>query len=470
MEKKEIDPNIFRSYDVRGTYPKEINKETAYRIGQAFVKYVQPKGKIVVGYDVRTSSPELHQAVIKGVTDAGVDAVDIGLASTEMYYFAVGNYKYAGGIMVTASHQPVEFNGFKMVKEAVYPIFGDEGMSQIKELILNNQDVCQVEKKGTVERKAVMADFADFVLTMIDKNKLKPLKVVGNPNFGYQGIAIKYIIDRAKLPVTFVGINDEPDGTFPKGDPNPMLTENRVEFLKLCAAEKADFGVTWDADGDRVFFATGSGIFVDPYYTNYLLVKDIFEKSSDKTLVYEPRYTWLFLDVAKEFGGKAVPEKVGHSFIKSRMKKENAVFSGECSGHTYFRDFWYADSGIIPLLKILELVSRSDKTFEELVTPAMNKYPVSGEINSSVENQQGKIVEIKAKYTDAEVSELDGLTIEYPEWRANIRPSANDPFLRLNVEAKSKAVMEEKRDELLAIIRSEYKSDNVQTGVTANQI
>ncbi|MFA5927177.1 MAG: phosphomannomutase/phosphoglucomutase [Patescibacteria group bacterium] len=448
--------SIYRSYDIRGEYPEQINDEVAYKIAQAYVQYVKPDGKIAVGMDARTTSPELHESVINGLIDAGIDVVDIGPVSTDMYYFAVGYYKLAGGIQVTASHQPAQFNGMKMIRENAYPLYGEAGIQQIRDIVEAGEWEVSSDKKGTIEKKDIWSDFADYALGFIKTDAIKPLKVVINPNFGYQGNIFKYIVKHANLPIEIVGINDEPDGSFPKGQPDPSLPENRPEFIALVKSSGADLGITWDADGDRVFFCTGSGRFVDPYYTNALLYANTLIKNPGATVLYEPRFTWALIDTAKEYGGTAVLERVGHSYIKARMKKEDAVISGESSGHTYFRDFWYADSGIIPSLIIMETVCVAGKSLDELLEPLFNKYFISGEINSTVSDHKSMMATIRDKYQaeGAEISEFDGVSVEYPDWRANVRPSANDPVLRLCVEAKSEQLMEEKRDELLAIIRA----------------
>jgi len=424
----EINADIFKAYDIRGTYPQELNEELAYQIAQAYVQYLSPKGKIAVGMDVRLSSPDLKKQVIKGLTDMGVDVLDIGLTSTDMYYFAVGNYNLAGGIQVTASHNPAEYNGLKMVGQIV------------------------MKQKGKIEEKSVLDDFADFIINFVDVKKIKPLKIVINPNFGYQGEVIKYIVKKANLPVTLIGLNDQPDGTFPKGRPDPFVPENRPEFLALVKSKKADFGIAWDADGDRVFFATEEGDFVESYYMNVLFISEILENNPKRKIIYDPRYTWALIDAAKEKGGEAILERVGHSFIKARMKKEDALFCGESSGHTYFKDFWYADCGMIPAFLTMVMVSQKEKTLGQLLKPLFNKYFISGEINNKVDDAQKVLEDLKSKYKDGEIFEFDGLSIEYSDWRANIRSSNTEPLLRLNLEAKSEELMIKKRQELVDFI------------------
>jgi len=444
-----IDPSIFKAYDIRGAYPEQINEDLAYRIGQAYAKLFAPGGKIAVGRDVRLHSEKLQQALINGLTDAGVDIVDIGLCSTDMYYFSVGFYGLAGGIMVTASHNPAEYNGFKMVKAEVQPISSENGIFALRDLILENKEKTSAPKKGAVEAKNVLDDFINFIIEkFIDISKIKPLKIVYNPNFGFQGEVLKRIIELKKIPIEIIGLNEKPNGAFPKGRPDPFIPENRPELVEKVQAESAALGVAWDADGDRVFFCTGSGIFIEPYYLNALLIKTMLAKNPGGKIIYDPRYTWALIDSARENNGVSILERVGHSFIKARMRKEDACFSGESSGHTYFRDFWYADAGMIPLLLILEIIS-AQGSLDNLLKPYLAKYFISGEQNFEVQDKDAILTQIEAKYHDAKIDKLDGLSIEYENWRANIRPSNTEPLLRLNLEAKSLELMEQKRSELI---------------------
>jgi len=447
-----MNPAIFKAYDIRGTYPEEINEEIAYKIGQAYVSAIKPQGKVAVGMDVRLSSPQLKKAVISGLTDAGIDVMDIGLISTEMLYFAVGSYNLAGGIAVTASHNPAEFNGMKMVKAEAAPISSDNGIFEIRDLVVANT-IISAPAKGEVETKDIMSDFANYMLKYVDKDKIKPTKIVANANFGYEAVVLREVIKAGDLPITIVGLNDVPDGRFPKGRPDPFLPENRPEFVELVKSSGSDFGAAWDADADRVFFCTGSGKFVDSYFMSAAMIAYILQKSPGETIIHDPRYTWALIDSANENGGKALLERVGHSFIKARMRKDNAIFSGESSGHTYFRDFWYADSGIIPLLLVLEMISSKGETLDEILEPYFKRYFISGEFNNKVADSAATMAKIEANFSDAEITKMDGLSIEYPEWRASIRSSNTEPLLRLNVEAKSEKLMEEKRDLLLNMIR-----------------
>ncbi len=445
------DPKIFKAYDIRGVYPDQINEDLAYKIGQAYCRIVSPDGPVAVGMDVRIHSPALKRALIEGITDAGVDVVDLGLISTEMLYFAVGNYGYAGGIQVTASHNTAEYNGFKMTRSEAVPISSDTGIFKIRDLIIEEKEKVVGEKKGSISEQDILNDFARFVLKFIDKRKMGRFKIVYNPNFGFEGAVLKEVNDVGGFNFDLVGLNHVPDGTFPKGQPDPFREENRPEFVDLVKRSKADIGVAWDADADRVFFCTAKGRFIEPYYINAVLIKQILEKSGGGKIVYDPRYTWALIDAAEEAGGEAVMERVGHSFIKARMRKEDAVFSGESSGHTYFRDFWYADSGIIPLLIVLEMIS-SGPTLEELLEPLLNKYFISGEINKKVDDKERVFAELKKNYSDSKMSELDGLCIEYPDWRTSVRASNTEPLLRINVESKSRETMERRRDEIVKMI------------------
>lgn len=449
-----INPNIFKAYDIRGIYGQDFNTSSFYDIAQAYVKFFKPKGKVAVGMDVRLSSPVLKKAIIKGLTDAGCDVFDIGLASTEMYYFAVGYYKLAGGIQVTASHNPKEYNGLKLVKKAVEPIHKENGIEDLKAMVASGWTKIKAATPGKVEKKKVLDDFCCYALSYLDQAGLKPLKIVINPNFGYEGEVIKRFVKLHQLPWQLVGLNDTPDGTFPKGRPDPFVPENRPEFQALTKSTGADLGVAWDADADRVFFCDDKGNFIESYYTNHLLIKAILAGRKNEKIVYDPRYTWALIDAAKEMGAKALLERVGHSYIKERMRKDDAIFSGESSGHTYFRDFWYADTGLIPLLFIANLLAKENKKLSQLTGPIMKKYPISGEFNSTVADPDAKLKEVERLYKGGKKNKLDGLSIEFADWRFNIRKSNTEPLLRLNVEAKTKTLVSQKTKELLKLIRS----------------
>jgi phosphomannomutase len=449
-----INPGIFKAYDIRGIVGKDFDKTHAYQIAQGYVKVIKPKGAVVVGMDVRLSSKEIHKATVKGLVDAGVDVLDIGLCSTEMYYFAVGNYKTAGGIQVTASHNPKEYNGYKMVKKDVEPIHKDNGIFAIRDVVVADPKPLLAAKKGSITKKNVLDDFCAFSINWLDRENLKPMTIVINPNFGFEGEVVKRFVSTYKLPWKLIGLNDIPDGSFPKGRPDPFVPENRPEFEALTKKSQADLGVAWDADADRVFFCSDKGEFIESYYTNHLLIKSLLEGRKNEKVVYDPRYTWALIDATKEMKGKALLEHVGHSYIKERMRKDNAIFSGESSGHTYFRDFWYADTGLLPLLVLINLLNKTGKKLSQLIAPIMKKYPMSGEINSVVESTEATTAKIEKLYKKGgKVSKFDGLSIEFNDWRFNLRPSNTEPLLRLNVEARTKALVRQKTKELLKAIR-----------------
>lgn len=448
-----IDPTIFKAYDIRGVYPDNITEELAYKLGQAYAAYVKPQGEVVVGNDVRLHSEALKNKVAEGLADSGVNVVDIGLISTDMYYFAVGNYGFAGGIQASASHNPPEFHGFKMIREKVIPITFEEGISQMRDLI-EKDDFQMSPVKGKIRKLNIEDDYVKYILSWLKAPKIKPMKIVINPNFGYAGVMFRKIVETGKLPIEIIGLNDKPDGTFPKGRPDPFIPENRVEISELVKSEKADLGIAWDADADRIFFVADDGTFLEPYYMNTILIKQMLKKFPGEKIIYDPRYTWALIDTIKENGGTPVISRVGHSYIKEKMREVNALYATESSGHTYFRDFWYADNGMIPAMQVLDYLSENDVKLSVELQPVIKKYIISGEINSEVTDKEGKMEEIAKKYSDGQISRLDGVAVEYPDFRFVVRPSNTESLLRLTLEAKSQKLMEEKRDEVLAIIRS----------------
>ncbi len=448
-----MDLKIFKAYDIRGVYPDQIDEDSVYRIGQAYVDVVKPSKPVVVGMDVRIHSQKLKDSLIESLLDMGVDVWDIGLVSTEMLYFSVGYYDLAGGIQVTASHNPAEYNGLKMTREKVIPLSFSSGISEIKDIVLDNKQKTVKQKRGQITKKDVFQDYAQFVLNFINKEKIKPFKLAYNPSFGYQGVILEKIVDFFNLPLQLKGLNHVPDGTFPKGSPDPFRLENRPEFNEFTKKSNVDLGVSWDADGDRVFFCTGEGVFVEPYFSNSILIKYFLNKDKKGKIIYDPRYTWALIDAANQAGGQAIMERVGHSFIKERMRKENAIFAGESSGHVYLRDFWYADSGIIPLLIMLEIISQGD-SLQEKLEPLFNKYFISGEINFKVDDADQSINKLKKKYNDAEITEIDGLSIDYNDWRTNIRKSNTEPLLRVNIEGKTKEIVQEKKKEIINLVEN----------------
>ncbi|HTK03286.1 MAG TPA: phosphomannomutase/phosphoglucomutase [Alphaproteobacteria bacterium] len=448
----QIDTSIFKAYDIRGIYPTNITPELAYKLGQAYATYIKPQGEVVVGNDVRIHSEELKNKLAEGLVDSGVNVVDIGLVSTDMLYFAVGHFGYAGGIQSSASHNPPEFHGFKMIREKVIPTSLEDGISQMRDLI-EKDNFEKTTQKGTIRKLNIEDDYISYILSWIDAKKIKKFKVVINANFGYAGVVFKKVVEAGNLPIEVIGLNDNPDGTFPKGRPDPFVPENRAEFSELVKNSEADLGIAWDADADRVFFCANGGEFLEPYFLNTLLIKQMLKKFPNEKIIYDPRYTWALVDAIKENGGIPVICKVGHSYIKAKMRQENALYATESSGHTYFRDFWYADNGMIPAMQILELLSESEEKLSDLIKPVVSKYFMSGEINNVVSDKQTKMDEIAQKYKDGKQDTLDGISVEYSDYRFNVRPSNTESLLRLNLEAKSKELMEQKRDEVLAMIR-----------------
>ena len=449
-----IDTSIFKAYDVRGIYPDNINAELAYKIAQGYADFLKPKN-VVIGHDVRLHSEELKTSMILGLTDAGVNVTDIGLVSTEMLYFATGNYKFDGGIQVTASHDSAEFHGAKFVKKDAEPISGETGIQEIKKFVVDEKKIV-LSEKGVVSQKDVLDDYCRYIFGWIDYKNIKSFKILADPNFGCQGKVLDRLIELGKLPLEIVKLNYEADGTFPKGRPDPQTPENQSEFSGETSKAKVDLGITWDADGDRVYFASGSGKFLDSYYTSTLLIKYMLQKYPNSKVIYDPRNIGAFVDAIKENGGTPILSKVGHSFIKEKMRKEDAIFAGEFSGHTYYKDFWYADSGMIPLMQILEILSKNDTTLEQILAPVMSKYFVSGEINFSTDRAKEIMQEIEEKYSDSAIDKTDGVSCQYPNWRFNIRTSNTGvPLLRLNVESEDKTLLDQKLAELKAIIEPE---------------
>jgi phosphomannomutase/phosphomannomutase/phosphoglucomutase len=444
----DIVQGIFKAYDIRGIYPEEINEETVYRIAQAYVEFVKPK-EVVLGKDVRLSSPSLWQAAAQGINDAGVDVIDIGTISTDMLYFSVAKYGFDGGITISASHNPVQYNGMKVVREKAIPISSDTGIKDILEIVLKSKKTT-AKKKGQITAKDIMENYINHVRSFIDVDKVKPLKIVANANFGLAGEVAKKLT--GDTPLDIIGINSTPDGSFPKGRPDPLIPENRQETISRIKETGADFGVAWDADADRCFFFDETGEFIQGYFITALLAETFLKRYPGGKIIFDPRLTWANIDTVRENGGIPIINKCGHSFFKDRMRREDAVFAGETSAHYYFRDNFYADNGMIPFMVMLEILSASGKTLSELVAPFKNKYFVSGEINREARNTQRILEIMEEKFRGATIEHIDGLSVEYPDWRFNLRASNTEPLLRLNLEAKSKELMEKKRDEVIKLI------------------
>lgn len=442
----------FGAYDIRGVYPEEVNEELAYRIGRSFGKLFDAK-KVAVGHDIRLSGPSLRDALIKGLTEAGCDAVDIGQCGTEMIYFATAHLKLDGGIMITASHNPKQYNGMKLVRRESRPISSDTGLKELEKTVMEGDFSPLSGPTGKVEKKDIMADYIDHLLTYVDVSRLQPLKIVVNTGNGAAGPIINEL--EKHLPFQMVKVYNEPDGNFPNGVPNPILQENREATAKVVRESGADVGIAWDGDFDRCFLFDEKGGFIEGYYMVGFLAQAFLRKFQGAKVIYDPRLVWNTIEIAEELGGTPVMCKSGHAFIKDRMRKENAVYGGEMSAHHYFRDFSFCDSGMIPWLLVLELISEAGRPLSALMQERMERYPVSGEINSKVADARAVLDKIEAKYGPAgKVTKVDGLSIEYPQWRFNLRMSNTEPVIRLNVETRhDKKLLEEKTAELLKEIR-----------------
>jgi len=443
----------FKAYDIRGRIPDELNEEIAYRIGRAYADYLKP-GKVIVGRDVRLTSEAFCAALSEGLTDGGADVFDIGLCGTEMVYFATFAEKMDGGIMVTASHNPLDYNGMKLVREGAKPISGDSGLDVIRSLA-EKADFSAAGRKGNVSPLDIRETYVTHLLGYVDRDALRPLKLVVNAGNGCAGPVIDWLAE--KLPFEFIRVHHEPDGTFPNGIPNPLLPENRSATAEAVRACGADAGIAWDGDFDRCFFFDEKGTFIEGYYIVGLLGAALLQHHPGAKIIHDPRLSWNTIEMVKDAGGIPVQSKTGHAFIKERMRAEDALYGGEMSAHHYFRDFAYCDSGMIPWLLVLELISRRGKTLSALVEERMRLYPASGEINRRLADPKAAIAAAEAKYRKAalDIDHTDGLSMEFAQWRFNLRCSNTEPVLRLNVESRGDAaLMEGKTGELLALIDS----------------
>ena len=447
-----LDPKVFKAYDVRGIYPAELDEEGGYAIGRAYVEQFEPK-QIAVGRDMRLSSPSMAKAVIEGAADGGADVIDIGLAGTEMVYFAVGHLDLDGGIQVTASHNPKEYTGLKIVRRGALPVGGDSGLLDIRDRALAISDMSGGQAPGQVRKEDVFPGYVDKVLSFIDPGAVKPLRVVIDAANGMGGAMLPPVLER--LPIDAVPYFFELDGSFPNHEPNPLLPENREFVIGKVLEEKAELGVAFDGDADRCFFIDDAGEFVPGDFVTALLAELMLEKHPGAKIIYDVRASWAVRETIERAGGIPLINRVGHAFIKHRMREEDAVFAGEVSGHYYFRDFYQADSGVIPFLLTLELISKRGKPLSELLQPFRDKYFLTGEINVPVEDVAVKLQELKERFgKEGKVSHLDGISIEAEDWHLNVRPSNTEPLLRLNLEARSKELMEHKRDEVMEVLRS----------------
>ena len=443
----------FGAYDIRGVYPEEVNEELAYRVGRSFVKLFDAE-KVAVGHDIRLSGPSISKALIDGLTDAGCDVVDIGQCGTEMIYFATAHLKLDGGIMITASHNPKEYNGMKLVRREARPVSSDTGLKDIERLVMEGSFKAAETKKGKVENVDILDDYIDHLLSYIDADKLSKLKVVANTGNGAGGPIVEALAKR--LPIEVITVHPEPDGNFPNGVPNPILPENRDATADVVKKEHADIGVAWDGDFDRCFLFDEKGGFIEGYYMVGFLAQAFLKKNPGAKIIYDPRLTWNTIEITEAMGGTPVMCKSGHAFIKDRMRRENAVYGGEMSAHHYFRDFSYCDSGMLVWLIVMQLLSEAKKPLSELMQERMAKFPCSGEINSHVEDAPAILKRLEAEYgPKGEVNHVDGLSVEFDNWRFNLRMSNTEPVIRLNVETRGDAkLLEEKTEELLKKIRA----------------
>ena len=448
-----INPSIFKAYDVRGLYPSEVNEDAARQIGRGFVSYLQAR-RIAVSRDMRVSSPSVAAAFIEGARAQGADVVDYGMMGTDMLYYAVARDGHDGGAQITASHNPKEYNGIKMVRREAFPLSGDAGIGDIRDMILAGLPA-EAEIPGGLSRMHVLEDYVRHVLSFIDPAIIKPFNVVLDAGNGIAGMVAPHLFEN--LPCRTTTLCFEVDGTFPNHEANPLIEENRRDIIERVQQEKADIGIAWDGDADRVFFIDGTGEFVAGDFVTALLAEAFLIKHPGAKVVYDVRASYAVKDIVAKYGGTALMNRVGHAFFKRRMREEDAIFGGEVTGHYYFRDNFFADNGFIPALLILELMSRKGQSLAELLAPLREKYFLSGEINTSVSDMsvaQERMDGLAAMYTEGRVYTLDGVSAEFYDWHFNVRASNTEPLLRLNLEATTLEKMEQKRDEVLAFIRS----------------
>ena len=442
----------FKAYDARGKVPDELNEDIAYRVGRAYAEFIQPV-QVAVGRDARLSSDKLFDALSRGLMDSGVDVLDLGLCGTEAVYFAAFHQQLDGGIMITASHNPVDYNGFKFVRHGARPISADSGL----------QDICRIAeessfsastKTGQIIATDLRTAYIDHLLGYLSNmNNLKPFKIVANSGNGVSGPVIDLL--EPHLPFEFIKVQHEPDGSFPNGVPNPILPEGRTATIDAIRQHGADFGIAWDGDFDRCFLFDHNGRFIEGYYIVGLLAAQLLQQNPGALIVHDPRLTWNTLELVEQNHGKAIQSKAGHAFIKETMREVNGVYGGEMSAHHYFRDFGYCDSGMIPWLLLSQMMSDQNKSLAELVDARIEKFPVSGEINVEVENPAVVIESVKAHFgkQQHELDEIDGLGMDFGNWRFNLRPSNTEPLLRMNLETRGDYdLMEQKRDDLLQLI------------------
>lgn len=441
---------IFKAYDIRGRYPEEINEENVACIVEAYSVFIKPK-TVIVGRDVRTSGPALFKVARDTFRECGIDVIDIGVVPVDVFYFAGATWGSDGGLFISASHNPREWNGLNFIRRGAEPISSESGLRDIYNLAVSGLKLYS-HKKGILTRRDPTEGYLDFVMSHAHLPRVGPMKVVVNGNFGVSAQLFRRLVARAGLPLTLFGLNDKADGTFPKGPPNPLLPENREETRELIVKEKADFGIAWDADGDRCFFFDENGNFIEGYFIVALLSQEILRREPKSTILIDPRLVWATEDVGRALGGRIVVSRPGMTLIAERMRKEGAVFAGEMSSHFYFRETFYRDNGFLPALMILGIVSREGKKLSEVVAPFTQSYFISGELNFEIHDQAAVLRRVEDKYKGGAISRIDGLSVEYSGWRFNLRASNTEPLLRLNVEARDREILETEVKRLRRII------------------
>jgi phosphomannomutase len=448
-----IHPGIFKAYDIRGLYPGEIDETTARQIGRGFVSYLKAS-RIGVSRDMRVSSPALADAFIAGALEQGTSVVEYGMLPTDVMYYAVVTDSLEGGAQITASHNPKQYNGIKMVRAGALPLSGDAGIGDIRDMIANDRLPPHAATRGELTRRDVLAGYVDKVMSFIDPSIVKPFNVVLDAGSGMAGLVAPRLFER--LPCRTTRLCFDIDGTFPNHEANPLIEENRLDITAEVVRQNADIGIAWDGDADRCFFIDGSGEFISGDFVTALLAEAFLLKYPGATVIYDLRASHAVRDTVFKYGGTALMNRVGHAFIKQRMRKEDGIFAGEVTGHYYFRDFYYADNGFIPAMLILELMSKKNQSLRDLLRPYRERYFISGEINTklkSIEDVPAKLAAIEARYADATLARLDGVSVDYADWHFNVRGSNTEPLLRLNLEATTPELMMRKRDEVLEVIR-----------------
>jgi len=451
-----LDPKVFKAYDVRGIYPDELDEAGAEAIGRAYVEQFEPR-RMAVGRDMRLSSPAMQEALMRGAASAGAEVLDLGLVGTEMVYFAVGSLGLEGGAMVTASHNPRQYTGMKLVRRGALPVGGESGLLDVRDRAMaegTRPGTSYLDGEVTAGARVsydIWPAYVDRVLSFVELPAIKPLKVVIDAANGMAGTMLPPVLER--LPVEAVRCYFDPDGSFPNHEPNPLLPENREFIVRKTLEEDADLGVAFDGDADRCFFVDDTGEFVPGDFVTALFAGTVLEKEPGAKIIYDVRASRAVPDTIERYGGVPLVNRVGHAFIKARMRKEDAAFAGEVSGHYYFRDFSQADSGVVPFLLMLELISKRGR-LSEILAPFRSRYFITGELNTPVPDVALKLQELKERYADGRISHLDGISVDFDDWHFNVRPSNTEPLLRLNLEATSEELMEQKRDEVLEVIRS----------------